>query len=413
MNEIPKNMEVLAQETDVICQNFTAFCTYVLDNHVKLAKNTSNIGKKDCFALNALFHVKEEYEKPTRLQSDYPVICFFYYVAVKYGILRINHAGTTFQEGKNYSCFLDASTWEQYILFLTVFLFDGKFAETGHRSRHRMADPWNYYIDGFMDWYSEAKPCTGSRVRLSDFSQIRIFSELDMVIPYLEMLNLIRVWNRPDINDSRNGYWWGIEVLPLMEVVSDIYENLDMYEDTDMDEEEIAVDRVTWVQYVYEVCMNRFLPNQRDNGVIGIFNKNVTENPEQIIDLEVTVRHTDCVRVLRMNLSDTLYELHRMIQKAVSFDDDHLYEFTVGSGMMKEVYVSPDVMTSGNEPLVTAVSLTDLDLRKRQQFSYLFDYGEMWWFDIKVLEIHEGVIDKPAVIKEINEAPIQYPDYEW
>lgn len=49
------NIAELEKEAAVICQDFAVFCVYVLENQVKLAKNTGNIGKKDCFALNALF----------------------------------------------------------------------------------------------------------------------------------------------------------------------------------------------------------------------------------------------------------------------------------------------------------------------------------------------------------------------
>ena len=61
----------------------------------------------------------------------------------------------------------------------------------------------------------------------------------------------------------------------------------------------------------------------------------------------MSVRGTDCVRVLRMRLEDSLYDLHRMIQRVVSFDDDYLYVFCVGTGMMKRVYMPPDAIDSG------------------------------------------------------------------
>ena len=399
------NIAELEKEAAVICQDFAVFCVYVLENQVKLAKNTGNIGKKDCFALNALFHVKEEYERPTRLQSQYPVVSFFYYIAVKYGILQINSAGTALQKGKNYSFFQEASTWERYFLFLAVFLFDGMFTvRDGYWADNRVADTWQWHVDGFMEWFDEEKPSSGSRCRLSRTSGISSLYSLVEVVPYLEEFNLIKVWNRPDI-EKGDGYWWEIEVLPLLGMVSDLYEN------TDIDEEKVT-DKEALIRYSYEAYMDRLIPKQKENGLVRLFENTGAKNPEQIIDLEVVVRHTACVRVIRMNLSDTLYKLHRMIQKAVAFDDDHLYEFTIGRGMMKKVYMAPDAMTSGNELCVTDISLDDLDLRKGQKFFYLFDFGDMWWFDIKVLSIQDGIIDEPEVIKAINDAPIQYPLYE-
>lgn len=400
------NIAELEKEAAVLCQDFASFCVYVLENKVKLAKNTGNIGKKDCFALNSLFHVKEEYEKPTRLQSQYPVISFFYYVAVKYHILQINSAGTAFQKGKNYSFFQEASTWERYILFLAIFLFDEMFTvQDSYWAGNRVADMWQWYVDGFMEWVAEEKPRNGSTHRLAKNSRFRLIYDLDVMVPYLEEFNLIKVWNRPNIEKGSEEYWWGIEVLPLLEVVSDLYEN------TDIDEEK-AADKDALIRYSYEAFMDRLMPEQKENGLVRIFEAAGARNPEQTIDLEVTVRYTACVRVIRMNLSDTLYKLHGMIQKAVAFDDAHLYEFTVGRGMMKKVYVSPNAMISGNEPSVMDVCLGDLDLRTGQNFSYLFDFGDMWWFDIKVLAIQEGTVEAPEVIKAVNDAPEQYPVYE-
>ncbi len=35
----------------------------------------------------------------------------------------------------------------------------------------------------------------------------------------------------------------------------------------------------------------------------------------------------ECVRIVAMDDGSSLNDLHAIIQKAVSFDDDHLYEF--------------------------------------------------------------------------------------
>lgn len=132
----------------------------------------------------------------------------------------------------------------------------------------------------------------------------------------------------------------------------------------------------------------------------------------QIIDLEVSVRYTDCIRVIRMNMKNSLYDLHWMIQKAVDFDNDHLFEFSVGSGTKKRIYTLSETMNPGRELPVEETSLKDLELRKGQKFTYLFDFGDMWWFDIRVLDIREGTVVEPEVIKSVNDAPEQYPTYE-
>nr|WP_300885225.1 hypothetical protein [uncultured Schaedlerella sp.] len=76
-------IQIRTGDAEIICRDFEAFCKYLVEHKAKLSKTTAHIGKKDCFELNRLFHRKEEYEKATRFQKHYPVIHFFYYVALK------------------------------------------------------------------------------------------------------------------------------------------------------------------------------------------------------------------------------------------------------------------------------------------------------------------------------------------
>lgn len=398
------NLEDMEKEAAVICGDFRVFCEYITKNKVKLAKKTGNIGKKDCFTLNTFFHVRKEFEKPTYFQNQYPTIDYFYYTAVKYKILEVNSPGTGLQKGRNYQRFGEASLWEQYMLFLTVFLFDGMFAgREDSWYADRVTDMWQIYVDSFMEWVDTEKPGTGCRCRISGKSRIEYFSSLDLITPYMEELGLIKVWKRPDIEERNRGNYWEIEALPLLDLIFDLYENTDIEE---------AVDTDAMVHCAYEAFMKKLMSKNRQVGLLKLFEDSAAQNSEQIIDLEVSVRYTDCIRIIRMNMKQSLYDLHWMIQKAVAFNADHLFEFTVGRGMMKRTYVLSEFMNSARELPVEETSLSDLELCRGQRFTYLFDFGDMWWFDIKVLEIREGAVETPGVIKAVNDAPSQYPDYE-
>ena len=56
--------------------------------------------------------------------------------------------------------------------------------------------------------------------------------------------------------------------------------------------------------------------------------------------------------------------------------------------------------------------LGSLKLKKSQKFSYLFDFGDSWWFEIKVLKLLEERVEQPEIIRSEKEAPKQYPDWE-
>ena len=151
--------EQLEKEAAVICQDFGAFCGYIAQNKVKLAPRTRNIGKKDCFAINMLLHGREEFEEPVHPQGKYPLIRFFYYVAIKYKILETNGAGNRLEPGRNYAAFHEVSVWEQYALFLAVFLFDGTFArQDGSWYADSVTRLWDLYVDKVMEWAAAGKP---------------------------------------------------------------------------------------------------------------------------------------------------------------------------------------------------------------------------------------------------------------
>lgn len=400
-----ENLNTLEKETADIRKDFNTFCSYVIENQVKLSKKTGNIGKKDCFALNALFHVRENYEKPVYTQDQYPVISLFYYVAVKYKILEGDSKGLLLQKGRNYQYYCEASAWEQYALFLVICLYDGMFAKKeSYWYPDSVAERWQRYIDSFMEGIAAQDFSAGRKIRWSWNSRIVYLNCLDFIAPYLEELNLIKVWRRPapEENRGRSDHFWELELRPLAGTVFELYQSVEDDWDSDLD---------TVIQHAYMEYVDRLTQGEKTGELMELFGKKDGYNEKRIIDLEVSLRGTDCIRGIRMNLEDSLYDLHEMIQRAVDFDNDHLFEFMVGRGAMKRVYTLPEAMNSGRD-LSVETSLGELDLRKGQVFTYLFDFGDMWQFDIKVLEIREGTIKRPEVIKSEGDAPEQYPYYE-
>jgi hypothetical protein len=53
-----------------------------------------------------------------------------------------------------------------------------------------------------------------------------------------------------------------------------------------------------------------------------------------------------------------------------------------------------------------------LGLTVGKQFKYLFDFGDEWRFQCKVLQLIEGEVDDPEVVRSVGEAPKQYESTE-
>jgi len=133
--------------------------------------------------------------------------------------------------------------------------------------------------------------------------------------------------------------------------------------------------------------------------------------------------------------TQTLGDLHRVIQEAYGFDDDHLYSYFMSGKAWdhsdSEYHhpgVAPQTPIGGRmrtmmprirgmypEPRLpaTKVSIQSLNLKPKQRFLYLFDYGDEWLFEVEFIE--EGTSDGrryPRIIDSKGESPQQYADYD-
>lgn len=64
---------------------------------------------------------------------------------------------------------------------------------------------------------------------------------------------------------------------------------------------------------------------------------------------------------------------------------------------------------------VHMTTLGSLNLRKGQNFLYLFDYGDEWRFNVKLHAINENGdpnAEYPKIVESVGTAPEQYPDWE-
>lgn len=133
-------------------------------------------------------------------------------------------------------------------------------------------------------------------------------------------------------------------------------------------------------------------------------------------------------RTVEMLGSDTLFDLHRWIQRAFGWDDDHLYAFYL-SGKIGDVHTehlgSPmgDMESMGygygNRPQpgsVEETELRDLGLVPRRVFRYRFDFGDELVHRITVSRIRDAEDGDakalPRMIESVGESLPQYGEFE-
>ena len=118
-----------------------------------------------------------------------------------------------------------------------------------------------------------------------------------------------------------------------------------------------------------------------------------------------------CYRHLRVSGNDTLHDLADAILWAFGFEHDHLYSFFMDDKWWSDAdaYSSP----FGEEPpYADGIKLAKLRLEKGQKFKFLFDYGDEWRFQCKVLQVLDEETTNTELVRVKGKAPEQYPDYD-
>ena len=123
----------------------------------------------------------------------------------------------------------------------------------------------------------------------------------------------------------------------------------------------------------------------------------------------------------------TLTDLHEIIFEAFDRFEEHLYSFyfpkAISSGrfdFQPKEYTSPIMLKerdpfSPRRPISAAkTTLDSLHLQLGQTFEYLFDFGDNWLHEIKVVskEPVQSQIKLPMILERKGDSPPQYPEPE-
>lgn len=119
---------------------------------------------------------------------------------------------------------------------------------------------------------------------------------------------------------------------------------------------------------------------------------------------------TGCYRHIQINANATLYKLHQAIINAFDFEDDHEHAFFMDNHiwMPDQMYVS--TKREPRDRPTKKYTLKKLGLKKGMAFKYVFDFGDEWRFQCKVLRELDEKTDIPCIIRSVGESPEQYPD---
>lgn len=115
-----------------------------------------------------------------------------------------------------------------------------------------------------------------------------------------------------------------------------------------------------------------------------------------------------CSRHIQIRGDATLLELHSAILDAFDFMDDHAHAFFMDdiSWSERDCYYMAGIEDSGRT--TEEYTLDQAGLHKGMRFKYIFDLGDEWTFQCRVLKDLKKYTAQPLVIKKTGEAPDQY-----
>jgi len=126
----------------------------------------------------------------------------------------------------------------------------------------------------------------------------------------------------------------------------------------------------------------------------------------------------ECVRVIEIEDSASLLELHTAIQDSVEFDYDHLFEFFAGRnyGQRKLLFVD-SIDWEYEAEVLDNIALEEVyPLPKSLKLYYHFDFGADWYFEIRKSRKKpvppDPAVEYPRVVESIGPDPPQYGEYD-
>jgi hypothetical protein len=138
-----------------------------------------------------------------------------------------------------------------------------------------------------------------------------------------------------------------------------------------------------------------------------------TMSEAQTYRFKVSYRGADDVWfIIETSAKHTLDDLHDAIIDAADFDDDHLHAFFLsGRAWDKDTEYG-----HGDARYSSAISIGKLQLRMKQRFLYLFDFGDQHEFDVQLSETSpeppRDARSRPRIVEKHDEMPPQYPDWD-
>jgi hypothetical protein len=119
----------------------------------------------------------------------------------------------------------------------------------------------------------------------------------------------------------------------------------------------------------------------------------------------------EVTRAIEVREDQTLVDLHRGIQAAFGWLDDHIYSFWLDGEFWGSPATEYTAAVEVEDDLATAdIALSRLGLKEGAKIAYAFDFGDSWRVSLRLdARIDDEGVNYPRVAAAEGDAPPQYP----
>ena len=388
--------------------DFDTFIKFVESEKPPLSVKRGEIGKKDSFKINQKLYHKKNVCKPNYTQYQYPVIELMFSLALEGNlyIKAIEKGRAILVETSANESFKNLNLYEKYIFLLqtywTKYDFSTRFSGFS-------------CVDYFYNFFAVLANSHKSQWVVKD-NHFDIYMLNSKDSAFLYHLNFLGFGDY-ELNCDKEAFY--------KDSIKDFVVNeFGIYASRFLITNALTVWNNRYKDYFFSQ-MKKKIKSQNNKSPFDIFKEFFPEKKVKktviykdefdrsgVYTFKVSL-HSGLWRKISLSHHHYLSDPHLAIQEAFDFDNDHLYTFYIGGkrNTGKPIYC-PEVEEEGKT--TDEVNIADLRLFRGQKIFYLFDFGDEWWFDIKLLKIDKEtpLPLQPVIVDRQCKSPEQYPDWE-
>ncbi|MHC1611576.1 MAG: plasmid pRiA4b ORF-3 family protein [Candidatus Methanospirareceae archaeon] len=414
-------------EPTPLLRDFATFTQYLRRHHIVLTRVNEFISGKDLYEINQEMTRPLPDTTPRTDQTGYPLLHLFYHLVLAGKLFQKvsgNGSRLVLKPTGRLQAYEELKPAEKYFSLLETFWVDADWRklQVGYSSWYFL-----YTVPEVLEYLSECQPGKEIQLKGEDSPDIaRMLFDWNYFLHYFSYFGFWEVKRDTDLalRDLPKRFFRAESITPsafgvtLAKVLSEtrdlFYWNLP-YRRKEYGEWEAipgsplpGEDSSAGAGEPFFLPFTPLLPE-------GELEKTLPREGVKFVDGTYVFKVSlakDIWRRIEISADHTLLDLHRAIQKAYNFDDDHLYSFFMdGRAWSYERFASP---YEEEGPWVDDVRIGELGLFIGQNILYLFDYGDQWHFRVELEEIRrEGRKPRePKIIEKKGKAPEQYGYYE-